>query len=337
VRDADDTPPMNTDASAVTGAVVWGGALAAGLLAELAHHAPAAIRRQTRDVHLMRNTQFDDVDLLKEIIDDVFAQLVASSTRERVAVARGEDGPVVGDGTEAGVDPHEIIVETPHFDLMPGHEDLSNFDSELQSSGRRGVDEYFVVREMLEAVGSDYDVIVLDCQATLSDLVDNAIVGARNIVVPIELSPKGDASQQGLEDTIDAMKSGFSKMGVDISIRATIPSRVGNAKIFEQYRERIENERDVPLSPFSIPEHSLLRYTWDKKMDLFEFIESDETRDLRSYEEHVPLAFKVIGRWLTGDLSYADAVAKWDDVKDQEMGDATPEALLDESAGEEAA
>lgn len=236
-----------------------------------------------------------------------------------------------------GVDPHEIIVETPHFDLMPGHEDLSNFDSELQSSGRRGVDEYFVVREMLEAVGSDYDVIVLDCQATLSDLVDNAIVGARNIVVPIELSPKGDASQQGLEDTIDAMKSGFSKMGVDISIRATIPSRVGNAKIFEQYRERIENERDVPLSPFSIPEHSLLRYTWDEKMDLFEFIESDETRDLRSYEEHVPLAFKVIGRWLTGDLSYADAVAKWDDVKDQEMGDATPEALLDESAGEEAA
>jgi chromosome partitioning protein len=233
-----------------------------------------------------------------------------------------------------GVDPQQIIVETPHFDLMPGHEDLSNFDSELQSSGRRGVDEYFIVREMLEEVGNEYDVIVLDCQATLSDLVDNAIVGARNIVVPIELSPKGDASQQGLENTIDAMKSGFSKMGVDISIRATIPSRVGNAKIFEQYRERIENERDVPLSPFSIPEHSLLRYTWDERMDLFEFIESDETRDLRSYEEHVPLAFKVIGRWLTGDLSYTDAVAKWDEVKDQEMGDATPEALLDETVDE---
>jgi chromosome partitioning protein len=53
---------------------------------------------------------------------------------------------------------------------------------------------------------------------------------------------------------------------------STIPSRVGHANIFEQYRERIENERDVPMSPFSIPEHSLLRYTWDEKMDLFELI-----------------------------------------------------------------
>jgi len=231
------------------------------------------------------------------------------------------------------LNPREIIVETEHFDLLPGHEDLGNFESALDSSGRRGVDEYWVVREDLEDLANDYDVIILDVQATLNKLVDNALVAGRNIMVPIELSPKGDASQQGLESTIEAMNSGFNKMGVEVAIKGAVPSRVGNAKIFEKYRDALE-DRDVPLSPFSIPEHSLLRYTWDERMDLFQFIESEETRDLRSYEEHVPLAYKVIGRWMTGDYSYDKAVEKWDKVKDNEMGDAEPERLLDDDTSD---
>lgn len=71
-------------------------------------------------------------------------------------------------------------------------------------------------------------------------------------------------------------------------------------------------------------------------MDLFSFIESSDTRELRPYEEHVPLAFKVIGRWMTGDYSYDEAVAQWDTVKDSEMGDATPEKLLDTKIEQEA-
>jgi len=234
-----------------------------------------------------------------------------------------------------GGDPRDLIVETPHFDLLPGHEDLSNFESRLDSSGKRGVDEYWVVREMLEDLArtENYDLFVLDVQATLNKLVDNAIIGARNLMVPLELSPKGGASQDGLETTVSSMNSGFEKMGVEVAIQGAIPSRVGNAKIFEMYREHFEQE-EIPVSPFSIPEHSLLRYSWHENMDLFQFIDSDETRDIRSYEEHVPLAYKVIGRWMTGDYSYSDALKKWDEVKDKEMGDADPENVLDNDSTE---
>ena len=236
--------------------------------------------------------------------------------------------PTIMDVFFGNTDVHDIIVDTPHFDLVPGHEDLANFESSLDNAGKRGMDEYWVIRELLEDLSSEYDVFILDVQATLNKLVDNAIIAARNIMVPIELSPKGDASQQGLEATVEAMDSGFSKMGVDVVIKGTVPSRVGNAKIFEDYRDTM-SDRGVPLSPFSIPEHSLLRYTWSEQMDLFSFIESPDTRELRSYEEHVPLAFKVIGRWMTGDYSYDEAVSQWDTVKGSEMGDATPEKLLD--------
>lgn len=226
-------------------------------------------------------------------------------------------------------DPRDIIVETAHFDLLPGHEDLANFETELAGSGRRGISQFKAVDDVVSGLDDEYDVIVIDCPATLTDLLDNAIFAARNVMVPLELTAKGEASQAGLEDTVNAMHDGFSELGVTISIAGCIPSRVGNAKIFETYRDRFE-EQSLPVSPFSVPEHSLLKYTWHERMDLFQFMESDQTRELRPYEEHVPLAFKVVGRLMTGDLTYEDAVEKWDTVKHQEMGDATPEALMDD-------
>ena len=244
-------------------------------------------------------------------------------------LGHGDVEPTIMDVFFDDVDVHDIIVETEHFDVVPGHENLSNFESELDNSGRRGLKQFSVVRDVLENLADDYDIIVLDCPATLTSLTDNALFAARNVMVPLELTAKGQASQEGLEETIDAMDEGFEGVGVEIAIAGCIPSRVGNAKIFEQYREHFIEE-EIPVSPFSIPEHSLLKYTWDEKMDIYEFIESDETRELRDYEEHVPLAFKVVGRLMTGTYSYDDAVTKWDEVKDQEMGDADPEAVLDE-------
>jgi len=245
-------------------------------------------------------------------------------------LAHGDHENTIMDAFFGDVDPRGITVETAHFDLLPGHEDLINFESELDNSDRRGVKQFTVVREVVEDLAKDYDYIVLDCPATLTDLTDNAIFAARNVMVPLELTPKGEASQDGLEETVGAMHDGFEDLGVTISITGCVPSRVdSNVKIFDQYREYFESE-GIPLTPFSIPEHSLLKYTWDERMDLFEFMESDETRDIRPYEEHVPLAFKMIGRMMTGDVSYDDAVGLWDRVSAREMGDADPEAVLDE-------
>ncbi|RQG86662.1 chromosome partitioning protein [Natrarchaeobius halalkaliphilus] len=244
-------------------------------------------------------------------------------------LTHGEVETTVMDVFFDDVDPREIIVPTTHFDLVPGHESLTNFESELNNDGRRGVSQFTVVRDVVEDLAEDYDYVIIDCPATLTDLTDNAIFAARNIMVPLELTPKGEASQDGLEDTVGAMHDGFADLGVEISIAGCIPSRVDQAKIFEEYRERFE-EKDVPVSPFSIPEHSLLKYSWDEQMDLFAFMESDKTRDLRPYEEHVPMAFKVIGRMMTGEYSYDDAIDRWDTVKDTEMGDADPEAVLND-------
>lgn len=225
----------------------------------------------------------------------------------------------------------DIIVETPHFDLVPGHNSLKNFESEVNNTSLVAIERYKIIRGLLEDLAQGYDIIVLDCQASPGLLMDNAIFAARNIMVPLELTPKGSASQESLKESVEALHEGFIDLNVDIAIAACIPSRVGNAKIFEQYREELESD-DLLVSPFSIPEHSLLKYSWKNKMDLFEFMQNDETRDLRQYEEHVPLAFKMIGRMMTGDLTYDEAVDTWDDIKDQRMGDADPEALLNTSS-----
>jgi chromosome partitioning protein len=241
--------------------------------------------------------------------------------------------PMISDVLFEDADPEEVIVHGEHVDLIPSHSSLSNFETRIGDGTYRGMQEYLVIDDLVETLIDEYgyDVVVIDAPATLSKLVDNAIVAAQNVMVPIELTPKGKVSQHGLDNTIEAMTEGFQR---EITIAGLIPSRVANAKIFETIRDELEAD-GIPISPFSVPEHSLLKYSWRERMDLFEFIESDETRELRSYESHVPLAFKVVGRMMSGEYDYDEALAVWDDVKDQEMGDATPEVLLDEGASNE--
>jgi chromosome partitioning protein len=246
------------------------------------------------------------------------------------------DGTTITDVLFEGADPGDVLVEGEHVDLIPSHSSLSNFETRIGDGAYRGMQEYLVIDDLVDTLVEDhgYEVVVIDAPATLSKLVDNAIVAAQNVMVPIELTPKGKVSQHGLDNTIQAMNEGFQR---EVTIAGLIPSRVANAKIFETIRDELESD-GLPISPFSVPEHSLLKYSWRERMDLFEFVESEETRELRSYESHVPLAFKVVGRMMSGEYDYDEALAVWDDMKDQEMGDATPEVVLDDDApGEEVA
>ena len=47
-----------------------------------------------------------------------------------------------------GVDSRDTIVETPHFNLLPGHMALANFYNELGRTAESTLDEHFPTREV---------------------------------------------------------------------------------------------------------------------------------------------------------------------------------------------
>ncbi|WP_327053710.1 ParA family protein [Halomicrococcus gelatinilyticus] len=206
------------------------------------------------------------------------------------------DGEHLGDVLlDEEKDVESLIVETEDFDLVPSHEGLANIESEM--AARNTSLREFQLRSALKSVAGDYDYFVVDPPATLNVLVDNALVAARNVLIPIELTRKGSISIEGLEDTLDSMERGFQKFDddFDLGILAVVPNEVGDSNIYRDTREELE-AAGKPVTPFGVRKRDVLKEAWKRQMNVFEFAESEETRDLREYEEDLLANFEHLAR-----------------------------------------
>ena len=188
-------------------------------------------------------------------------------------------------------DVESLIVETGDFDLVPSHEGLANIESEM--AARNTSLREFQLRSALKDVADEYDYFVIDPPATLNVLVDNALVAARNVLIPIELTRKGSISIEGLEDTLDSMERGFRKFDDDftLGILAVVPNEVGDSNIYSETREELE-AAGKPVTPFGVRKRDVLKEAWKRQMSVFEFAESEETRELREYEQDLLANFR---------------------------------------------
>jgi chromosome partitioning protein len=206
------------------------------------------------------------------------------------------DGEHLGDVLlDEEKDIESLIVETEDFDLVPSHEGLANIESEM--AARNTSLREFQLRSALKSVAGEYDYFVVDPPATLNVLVDNALVAARNVLIPIELTRKGSISIEGLEDTLDSMERGFQKFDddFDLGILAVVPNEVGDSNIYRDTRKELE-AAGKPVTPFGVRKRDVLKEAWKRQMNVFEFAESEETRDLREYEEDLLANFEHLAR-----------------------------------------
>lgn len=192
-------------------------------------------------------------------------------------------------------DASHLVVDAGAFDLIPSHEGLANIESEMAARGTNLRE--FRLRSALTPLAGEYDYFLIDPPATLNVLVDNALVAARDVVIPIELTRKGSVSIDGLEDTLDSMQRGFQTFDEDfrLGILAVVPNEVGDSNIYREVREQLETD-GKPVTPFGIRKRDVLKQAWQAQMDLFTFADSSETRDLRDYEKDLLDQFEAVAR-----------------------------------------
>lgn len=242
------------------------------------------------------------------------------------------DGPTVMDAFFGDASLTDVARRTASIDVVPGHEELVTFDQQLTYDGG---DEYFVVRDAVAAVADDYDVIVIDTKASLDMLLNNALFAGTNVMVPLELSEKGDRSLRSLEASVDALNN--DRLDFEITKMGLIPSRVdqNTGQTKHDVRQRLQ-ESGYPVPPFEIPDYELIQKSWNSCMDLFSYLEAESTPDIRPYQRTVPLTYALLGRWMSGTYDYDEACRIWRTLIDDDRLDPTaesdPHELLDRAA-----
>lgn len=192
-------------------------------------------------------------------------------------------------------DAESLILDVGDFDLIPSHEGLANIESEMAAQ-KTSLRE-FRLRSALKPISGEYDYFLVDPPATLNVLVDNALVAARDVIIPIELTRKGSVSIEGLEDTLDSMERGFQTFDENfrLGILAVVPNEVGDSNIYQETRTELEAD-GKPVTPFGFRKRDVLKEAWKHHMHVFQYADDPETRDLRPYEEDLLDHFEALAR-----------------------------------------
>lgn len=79
---------------------------------------------------------------------------------------------------------HEAVYKTkiPYLSLLPSHQDLVAADLDLVNQPKR---EQFL-KKLLAPLNGDYEFIILDCPPSLGLITLNALVAAREVLVPLQ-------------------------------------------------------------------------------------------------------------------------------------------------------
>jgi chromosome partitioning protein len=186
----------------------------------------------------------------------------------------------------------DLVHEVEHgVDVVPSHNMLERLTelllktAELEEDTNPDPDYEFPMYEQLFRVlregdvPSTYDVLIIDPPATTGPQLYNALYATRNLVIPVELSGKGEQSVSGLQDLVEGLES---ELAINIGVLAAIPNEVKNTSDQRQYREELEALGfDVPVSIRD--RTSMFEGCWRQQCSAFTFVEEHRDRK-RDYE-----------------------------------------------------
>ena len=111
-----------------------------------------------------------------------------------------------------------ILRHDEGVDLMPSSIELSGLEVRMVNAMSRE----FVLRNYLEQVKGDYDIIVLDCPPTLGMMTINALAASDRVIVPVQPEYLSVIGMTQLFDTVSMVKENINPnlkvMGVLITL-----------------------------------------------------------------------------------------------------------------------
>lgn len=219
-------------------------------------------------------------DVLLVDLDPQPASLTAAAGHPEAKTA---GGTTISDVLLDDGDIAELVIADEPFDLVPGHESLASLESTARAEGISTAE--FLLESALAPVEDEYDHVIVDPPATLNLLVDNALIATGNVLVPMEMTRKGEQSIRGVLDTVEALGSQLQRARPDfeLGVIGVLQNKVEGSSLNQAVRERLEAEADdVRVLPVSVPDYNVLEHAWSEGVDIFRYADD---HGLRAYQE----------------------------------------------------
>jgi chromosome partitioning protein len=102
---------------------------------------------------------------------------------------------------QTGISDVRMDTKIEHLDLVPGNVLLSGSESDLEN--------IFILRNKLEAIGDEYEICTIDCPPSLGALTLNGLLASTSVIVPVQVHYYAMEGLKQLFKTANAIQGHF--------------------------------------------------------------------------------------------------------------------------------
>ena len=160
------------------------------------------------------------------------------------------------------------IQPVEHFDLIPAHEDLSDFDMEAQGSGK-----LLRLKTALSQLDPEaYDYIICDLPPNLEMVTLNALIAADTVIIPAQAEVLSVKRIAKMAPTLQQIKNGINP---DLKIEGILLTRYDNrttiSRLVREQAKQIAEMIDTKIFDQWIRENVAVKNAQGSRMQLLDY------------------------------------------------------------------
>ena len=171
---------------------------------------------------------------------------------------------------------NDVIEHHAEFDVIPANMAMKGLKDKLG----RVANAEMRLKLALEELATPYDAIVLDCPPDLSRILDNALLAAENVVIPVQPKRRFVSAVEDMQEEIAYLENSFP--GVSISVLALVVNEIDDRSNDSDQREMLEFWHDGPWPTYDIYQRASIKRAWNSGKSIFQHEDPAKTDDVRT-------------------------------------------------------
>lgn len=162
-------------------------------------------------------------------------------------------------------DVDSLIVAREEMDVLPSNIDMTSVEPEL-TMAMRGRERLV---QVLDALDTDYDVIIIDCPPYLGNLTDNALLAAENVLIPALAESTSKRALEILFDQMEVLEAEYDTQVRDLGVVANRVEATNEADSMLKWFDEVFT--DIPV--WEVRKRVTLQRAFSAGCSIFEFEE----------------------------------------------------------------
>lgn len=172
---------------------------------------------------------------------------------------------------------NDIVQSYEEFDVIPSNKAMDALKDMLLT---QVANSEMRLKIALNELDEDYDFVLIDCPPDLSQILDNALLAAENVLIPVEATRRSIRAIEKMNEEIEYLESSFPGQIDQIRIRGIIVNSI-EATPNNDTKEMLEFFHDAPYPVFEIPDRVAIRRAWNNGVSIFRHEDPAKVEDAR--------------------------------------------------------